>query len=76
MQSLKEEAIEVYWAKRKAQYKAIETAYKQKELASVVAIEVEEEAIEEVQAQGKRKMNKQDVKEKKKQKRKQQKIKR
>jgi hypothetical protein len=39
-------------------------------LASVVAIEVEEEAIEEVQAQGKRKMNKQDVKEKKKQKRK------
>lgn len=68
MQSLKTDAVEVYWAKRKAQYKAIESAYKQKELASTAAMEVDNEAIEELKAQRKRKLNEQAEKEKKKQK--------
>ncbi|KAG1169876.1 hypothetical protein G6F46_003049 [Rhizopus delemar] len=75
MWSLKE-VIQVYWAKRKAQYKAIETVYKRKGLDSAAVIKIDKEAIEEVQAQRKRKMNKQDAKEKKKQKRKRQKEKR
>lgn len=74
MWSLKE-VIQVYWAKRKAQYKAIEAVYKRKGLDSAAVIKIDKEAIEEVQAQRKR-MNKQDAKEKKKQKRKRQKEKR
>lgn len=46
------------------QYKAMEAAYKQKELASAAAVEIDEEAIEEIEANRKRKINMQFAKRK------------
>lgn len=63
---LEKDEVNLYWNKRKAQYKALEAAYKQKELAATVAAEIDDEVISEVLSK-KRKITEEKNNEKKKQ---------
>lgn len=63
---MKKDEINLYWSKRKAQYKALEAAYKQKELVATVAAEIDDEVISKVVSK-KRKIAKKNINENKKQ---------
>lgn len=62
---LEKDEVNLYWNKRKAQYKALEAAYKQKELVATVAAEIDDEVISKVLSK-KRKIAEEEIDEKKK----------